>query len=274
MHVAVQSLLRQSVRADKIILWLGHEKFPQKEKSLPKELLVLTEKGLTIEWTKDLRSYTKLIPALKKYPRDIIVTVDDDQIYPKDMLNNLLAAHRVAPRDVIAHRIARMRNSFRIFPFRYYYQDAAAAIALDYAEDLKQPSFFNKQTGVCGALYPPNCLHSDVLREELFLRLSPTQDDIWFWLMGVLRETRVSMPSCHFAQMNYVPNTQETALSMVNDTGPKLFFVHLKNTLGHYPQLKEIFAQDKRTNARVLRKLSWAFRFRSLKYRIVSRSIP
>src|SRR5262249_49262610 len=159
-------------------------------------------------------------------------------IYPKDMLKNLLDAHRAAPCDVIAHRVTRMQNNLekKYFPRRYYYRDAAA---LDYAESLKQSSFFNQQTGVCGVLYPPNSLHRDVLREELFLRLAPTNDDIWFWLMGVLQETRVSVPRCHFPQLNHLDNTQEIGLYNVFNgpfTGQKLFFVHLKNILRHYPQ--------------------------------------
>ena len=253
-HLVVQSLLRQSVKPDKIILWLAREQFPQKNKVLPPQLRVLTKKGLTIVWTKDLRSYKKLIPALKKYPRDIIITVDDDQLYPKDLLKNLLAARRAAPRDIIAHRITRLQNNLKIFPRSYYYQNTAA---LNYAESLKRASFFNKQTGAGGVLYPPNCLHRDVLKEKLFWRLAPTSDDIWFWLMGVLQGTRVSVPHRHSARLNYVSGTQESALSRVNDRGQKLFFVHLKNILKAYPQLKEILARDKKANNKILRVLRW-----------------
>lgn len=71
-HIAIESLLKQTIKADKVILWLGKDKFPNKEQDLPNELLKLREKGLTIEWCKDIGSYTKLIPALKKYPNSII----------------------------------------------------------------------------------------------------------------------------------------------------------------------------------------------------------
>ena len=61
----IYSLLNQTYKPNKIVLWLGEDKFINKESDLPKELLDFTQKGLSIKFVKDLRSYTKLIPALK-----------------------------------------------------------------------------------------------------------------------------------------------------------------------------------------------------------------
>ena len=85
----INTILNQSVKPDKIILWLANEQFPNKEKDLPDELLDLKNFGLMINWCEDLRSYKKLIPTLNLYPNDIIITADDDIYYDKDWIESL-----------------------------------------------------------------------------------------------------------------------------------------------------------------------------------------
>ena len=55
------------------------------------------------------------------------------------------------------------------------------------------PSFLNFLTGVGGVLYPPNSLHQDILSQEGFSSLCPNADDIWFWAMAVLADTKISL---------------------------------------------------------------------------------
>ncbi|MDR1614865.1 MAG: glycosyltransferase, partial [Campylobacteraceae bacterium] len=71
-HKTIETLLSQSHKADKVILWLTYEEFPNKEKDLPKELINLTKSGLSIFWCENLKPYNKLIPTLKEYPNSII----------------------------------------------------------------------------------------------------------------------------------------------------------------------------------------------------------
>ena len=72
-HYTINTLLTQKLKPDKIILWLEEENFPKGESELPQQLLRLKDLGLTIEWCEKLKSYTKLIPALRKYPDDILL---------------------------------------------------------------------------------------------------------------------------------------------------------------------------------------------------------
>jgi len=72
-HIAINSLLHQSIKPYKIILWLAKSQFLNGNKDLPKNLLDLIEKGLTIEYYDskiDIKSYHKLIPTLKKFPNN------------------------------------------------------------------------------------------------------------------------------------------------------------------------------------------------------------
>jgi hypothetical protein len=72
----------QTYKPDKIILWLAKSQFPNKENDLPIKVTELVNYGLSIMWVdKDIKSYKKLIPTLKLYPNDIIITADDDLYY-------------------------------------------------------------------------------------------------------------------------------------------------------------------------------------------------
>ena len=57
------------------------------------------------------------------------------------------------------------------------------------AVDADAPSHLIMATGVGGVLYFPGCFHSDIEKEELFMELCPTNDDIWFKFMALLNGT-------------------------------------------------------------------------------------
>ena len=46
--------------------------------------------------------------------------------------------------------------------------------------------------GGAGILYPPHSLHPDVFDQDLYMRLCPLADDIWFWWMAKRNRTRHS----------------------------------------------------------------------------------
>ena len=103
---AIRSILDGSLLPDKIVLYLDTQKFP--EGTLPQELEALKAESPIFEVRFDeaeIRSYKKLIPALKDFPNDIIVTIDDDIQYHPDMLSRLVKIHKQAPDAIIAHRV-------------------------------------------------------------------------------------------------------------------------------------------------------------------------
>ncbi|MDR1323176.1 MAG: glycosyltransferase family 2 protein [Candidatus Margulisbacteria bacterium] len=230
-HHTIKTLLNQNLKPSRIILWLKPEDYPRGENQLPKKLLKLKKKGLSIEWTRDIKSFTKLIPALQKYPDDIIVTVDDDIFYPEDMLERLYQAHLVFP-DIIwtsvAPRISCAKNG-NLLSCDHQWKEAS--------DDNRLPSYNNGVFGVSGVLYPPRVLHKDVCREDLFLKLCPTHDDLWFWAMAVLKGTKIASLGYDYYHLGelYVPNTQETGLWHTNTTSRS--YAQLKNILKYYPQI-------------------------------------
>ena len=250
-HQTIETLLNQSLKADKVILWLAEEQFENKEDDLPKELLDLKEKGLTIDWYHDIKSYKKLIPALKKYPEAIIVTADDDLFYHKDLLKRLYDSYLENPECIHCHRITRLYklNGVMKIVSRLYYLDETG----NYFEKLCLPNAFNKLSSGAGTLFPPHCFYKDVEDEDKFMSLAPTSDDLWFYLMGLLNGYKVKVVKNNIYQLSYVPGTQEEGLFLINDGyRHKIFFEHLNNILHQYPKLKEKFESDNEANDKIL----------------------
>ena len=230
----IESLLKQSLKPDKLILWLAPEQFPNKETDLPQELLDLQDQGLTIGWYHDIGSYKKLIPTLRKYPDAIIVTADDDNIYERDWLKKLVEGYQQFPHDVQCHRVT-----------KFFHEDRWRTIkgGHDY---YGKGSFLNEVVGLGGVLYPPHCFYRDILDEELFMRLAPTNDDQWFWIQAVLNGVRVRVVNSPIIKANYIPGTQENGLAKINNEGENLFWKDFDRLIAYYPQIKKMFISERK----------------------------
>lgn len=189
---AVYSLLRQTVKPDVIVLWLDEQQWS--DDRLPRRIAQLRKAGLlTVNYCRDLRSYKKLVYALRDYADDVIITVDDDSYYRSNLIERLLAAHREHPEWVITQRAHRMRiDGCTVAPYVSWQLKVYGA-----HDDLVFP------TGGGGCLYKRSMLYHDVADSRLFMRLSPTADDVWFFFMELLQATtRLVLPRDGYA---YVP---------------------------------------------------------------------
>lgn len=224
----IESLLDQSIKADKVILWLAPEQFPNKEADLPQELLDLREKGLIIDWYHDIKSYKKLIPTLKLYPDAIIVTADDDAIYQKTWLENLYKAYIDEPEMIHCHRAHKiLLKHKKITP---------------YCKWINSSNIFGKSgysiffTGLGGILYPPHSLDNNVLNEEDFMNLCPQGDDIWFWANALKNNTKIHLLERAYYNPKLIAGSQETALWQSNIYDNKND-IQILNVVNKYPEI-------------------------------------
>lgn len=185
-HYVLLSLLSQSLLPSRIILWLSREEFPQGMDELPETLIRMIGFGVHIEWCRNLRAYTKLVPALQLYPTFVHVTADDDIFYHRDWLKELYEEFKQHGEGFIyAHRAHRIcLNESGLEKYCNWEREISDGV----------PSFLNLATGVGGVLYPINCLWPLVTDSEKFMEITPANDDLWFWAMAVLnnRNTRVT----------------------------------------------------------------------------------
>lgn len=182
---AIRSILNGAVLPDKLVLYLTFSQFG--EKGIPEELLKLAENHTVFEirnYDTDIRSYRKLIPALNDFPDAVIVTVDDDVAYHRNMLRDLLRLHEQMPDVILAHRAKRMKpdKPYRTWRKYRWYHFLIRQIHTE---------FTNIQTGVGGVLYPPHSLKTEMLDVEQFTAIAPTTDDIWFWAAAVANGTPI-----------------------------------------------------------------------------------
>jgi hypothetical protein len=227
----IESMMSQTLRPDKIVLYLTSAQFP--DKSLPNELAELCDGNFfDIRFCdKPFKCYTKLVPALQDFPNDIIITVDDDMIYPPDLIERLVAAHKKYPNAVVGHDVRRMRLNKSYKKWRKIQNKWWRKILFG------RPSYLNFAAGVGGVLYPPHSLHPDTIKDELFWDLAPNADDVWFWAMAVLNGTKIALVPDARKESKIIDNSQEVSLWSENSQNNRNN-QFLDAIVKHYPALR------------------------------------
>ncbi|MDR3344734.1 MAG: glycosyltransferase [Oscillospiraceae bacterium] len=202
----VLGILEQTLLPDKIVLWLAESEFPLGLAELPPRLSQLCGNRFEIAWTaENMRSYKKILPALERYPKDCLVTVDDDLAYRRDMLEKLWEAHRRFPGAIAGMRGHTMRfgGDGALLPYAQWRIEDAAHIL--------EPRMDIFLTSGAGTLFPPGVLAPQATDWAAAKKLCPTADDIWLKFMSVIRGTK-SLIAAKPEQLRYLPNTQNERL--------------------------------------------------------------
>ena len=206
--LAIESIMQGSMKPNRIVLWLGYE---LKDTPLPVAVQRQQQRGLQVEFCKDIRSHTKLIPSLKAYPDAAIITVDDDCLYDYDVVERLVNMHNAYPADILSNWVMTVAQDKKGRPeLQYKWQR--------YGKDIGA-SFLNRLMGVSGVLYPPHSLDPEVMNEEVFMDICKFADDIWFYAMALKAGTKIRKSPTHDARgMDYldVVDMQETPLAQTN----------------------------------------------------------
>ena len=92
-HKNLENLLKNKMKPKKVILNLAKEEFPNKNLELPKEILMLLKKYKNFEifWVnKNNNVFKKLIPTINRFKNDLIISLDDDILYPNNSIENMI----------------------------------------------------------------------------------------------------------------------------------------------------------------------------------------
>lgn len=225
-HLTIESLFRQTIMPNKIILWLAEDEF--NEENIPYILKRLEKKGLEIGFCKDLKSYKKLIPTLKKYPNDIIITIDDDIIYPYDLIENMYREYLKDKNCIYFYRGHKMTfdKNKNINNYNKWIGDYQG----------EEKTFLTLPTGIGGILYPPNCFDKEILGELQFMKLAPRADDIWFKAMTLKNEVKckkIKLSKEFHKKFIDLEDGQDIALSKIN-VGENQNDIQLKAVFDYY----------------------------------------
>lgn len=188
--IVIETLLRQSFKTDRIILWLSEEEFPAGIEDLPKKLVALRKRGLEIEFRPgNLRSHKKYYYAMTEYPDDIVITVDDDVFYGTDTLKALWDMHLKFPDAICAG-----------YAFPPTYIDGKLAPYVDWNSPTAafKPDTRYFPLGICGVLYPPKSLALSTFDVGGIEAAALSADDLWLKAGSVILKTPVVSASPRF----------------------------------------------------------------------------
>ena len=172
---------KQKVKPSKIVLWLDDDIW--NEGNIPVRLKFLSRFGLEIRFCKDIKSYKKLVYSLQYYPENSIVTIDDDLMYYKSLLKDLLNVAIDNPQSIIAMRCHQPAWEKRGESFLPYKKWRTAS------EEMKRIPCMPTTGG--GTLFPPHCFNEEAVKEDVFMRVCPNADDVWFWGMAILSDAHI-----------------------------------------------------------------------------------
>lgn len=177
-YITADTLLRQTKRPYKVLLYLAKAQFPNGEADLPKSLLALKKRGLEIVFCEDLKSHKKYYYAMKDHADKILITADDDMFYSVRLAEQLMNKHEEYPNAVVCnwgHIITfdKLGNINRYLKWK------------GGVSGFTKPSILLSPVGAEGVLYPPRSADEILFNQELFERIAPFADDLWLKMMCV-----------------------------------------------------------------------------------------
>lgn len=227
--LAIESILRQKEQPDALILYLSDDEFLG-ERKLPKRLQQQQKRGLQVVFVKGLlRPHHKYIHAMEQYPKAKVVTIDDDKIYPNDLLKNLKKYHSMYPESICAVMTRKIRYVDEV-PLPY---DQWPLVKVDTA-----PQHDLLSLGVSGVLFPAGSLHPDVFDQAMIKKIAVSADDLWIKVMALRNNTPVvSLAGCYPKPFLSVRGLAATQLRLINISRKKNDII-FNDLIRHY-QLTE-----------------------------------
>jgi hypothetical protein len=225
---AIYTLFTQKQLPNRIILFLDHDNW--NSTNIPALLQKLQKSGLEIMFCEDIRPYKKLIPAMRLFPENTIITVDDDVYYNENTIAELLYSYEKSDKKtVICHWafIAEQRNG-KFIPYSQWKDNVYG-----------NHNSFLSPVGQDGVLYPARVFDEEMLKSDVFMKLC-TGDDIWFWIQEYRKNINVQLVPKSSKHHNTFVNTvdqwaptQKSALYYLNVIEGRND-INLRNLLDNY----------------------------------------
>lgn len=204
-HLAIESIARGQMRPSRLILWLDDELLIE---NLPIGIRRLQSRGLEVKLSKNYGPHTKYYPYLEslKAVEELLVTADDDILYPSNWLMGLAKA-------------------FEQFPdFVNCYWARAMILNLDGMGKYEswgftgstKPSFCNFAIGSAGVIYPIPLQRALKQEGTEFMKCCPKADDLWLHVQALRAGYKVRQIGVRPLPLAPIPGTKSTALSREN----------------------------------------------------------
>lgn len=232
--LAIKSILLQTYKPDRVILWLAEEQFPQKD--LPKHLTELQKYGVEIKWVKDIYGHKKYrIPVMEQTQDEVVITFDDDIIYSPKCIERLMKTHEQHPKCLVCERGQTFDDKNESNPGRWKTISDTGA---------KNPTYSMNPSPGGGCLIPFGAFHPDATKEECFRKLAYKNDDLWYMFMCAANKTRMIKTRKLHKIFSLVSGSQVEQMATENVLGNQnnIIMEGLKNA---YPEAWHRIVTDK-----------------------------
>lgn len=224
-ELCLKSLILQNEKPDKIIVYLGSDSVGIK---LPASMKKFENYGVEFKYDEsdDLRSHKKYFYAMQEFPDAVVVTADDDIIYPCDWLKSLLNSYEKHPNCISARRVHRMLldANGKLKPYNHW---------LDQYRKTLNPSHSLIATGNAGVLYPPCSIDKRAFEIDNIKKLCFGADDIWLKCMALLHGTKYIWVPNNIIDLPEIVGEKKNTLSKSNVIENKND-EYLKSVMEHY----------------------------------------
>lgn len=247
-HKCIETLIAQTVRPKRIVLWLSLEQFPNRERELPRALVGL--QGVCdffeIQWVEeDLKPHKKYFYAMQRYENDPVIIVDDDVYYDSHLVEYLLDSYERFPDCVSAMRanLIGFKRDGSVMDYEGW--------TMGYRVLQDTPSTQLVPTGVGGVLYPPHSIPREAFNVKAIEENCLFCDDLWLKVFAAHAGYKTVMPE-RFCVERMIEGTQESALWRMNvrygnnnDVSMQRIMEYYGNNVGDTEALMEWIRKDR-----------------------------
>lgn len=228
--MTLESLLRQTMKPNRILVWLTKEENP--EQKIPEAFLPYVEKGVEVCFSdSNLMPHNKSFHTAKLNADRYIITVDDDIVYSEKLIERLYTTYKANdPQTVVCELAHWITLDETGVPQPYDRWDMES-------KGIAGPSHRLMAKGVGGVLYPPNFFRDGYFDEETIRATCLMADDLWLKFQEALRGYRV-VKTRRYAKQVITLNEESQKVSLNSkNNGEKRNNVQLKNLIDRFPEI-------------------------------------
>lgn len=95
--IVLDTIYAQTIQPNKVVINLAYDEV------IPKDILsYISEHQIEINYVPNTKVYKKFLPTLLKYPEACVINIDDDCIFPPNMIEDFMVMHKKYPQFPIS----------------------------------------------------------------------------------------------------------------------------------------------------------------------------
>ena len=199
---AIETISNQSKKPYALVINIAEEDWRAAQLDFIRQAKFAFKGWVIVEPCVNLKPANKIIPTAQKHGDNVIITFDDDVVYPRNRAEELLNKHKEYLHNPIAYRTRMVKfHNKDVTPYGSWH--------ISYGDEV--PNKLNFPTSVSGSLYPANFFPDSFFDVDKYIKLSHNNDDIWTYFHVLLKGSSFVKGGTEIVPPG-VPGSQESAL--------------------------------------------------------------